>query len=368
MRLENTTGGASKFWEAEVTGNQTTIRFGKLGTAGQTQVKTYASAAEAQAAIAKVAAKKLADGYVADGFVAAARGAGAATPTSGVTSGGAAPRTHAVVGLMAAAKLPLSERQTFAFYLNRILDTFSAFQKAVAAHENPEPGVRFAFAREIKPEVKADIAARHAAVVSSLHGPFGHSRVPTEANAPSEAELGALKSWLEELLAWQGQLQIGAFALGFDSPQASLAQATQSALQALPKLPDAALTQRTASQFAKLSESEAFEVFAAPDKFGYEVESLDGAPAAKFTRKLIGAERTHALLEQVKAAAEEDVASYDRGRAGKPTISSVEVLRAGAEVVGYKVTAHCNARPSDNDLLVDWMLDAKGRLLAEDTR
>jgi predicted DNA-binding WGR domain protein len=365
VRLESTTGGASKFWEAEVIGNQTTLRFGKIGTAGQTQVKTYGSAAEAQAAVAKATQKKLADGYSADAFTSAA---GGATATSGVTSAATGPKPHAVAGLMVAAKLPLGERQTFAFYLNRILDTFGAFEAAVDAHQNPEPGTRFAFSREIKPEVKAEIAARHASVVSSLHGPYEGSRAPTEANAPSEAALAELGAWLQDLLAWQGQLQIGAFALGFDSPQDSLAQATKSAIQALPRLPAAGLTQRSAAQFAKLSESETLAVFAAPDTYGYQVDRLDDGPAAKLVKKLIGPERTQALLDQVKAAAELDVGSDADGKPGKPTISSVDVLRSGGEVVGYKVTAHCNAQPSDNDLLVDWMLDAKGRLLAEDTR
>lgn len=365
MRLENTTGGASKFWEAEVSGNQTTIRFGKIGTDGQTQVKTYASEAEAQAAIDKVAHKKLADGYVADGYTA---GSGAAPAVSGVTAGAAAPKTHAVADLMVAAKLPLSERKTFAYYLNRIIVTFGEFQKVVAAHQDPAPGDKFAFVKEIKPEVKADIAARHEAVVGQLQGPYAHSLVPTETNSPGEAVVAEMGAWLKDLLAWQGAIEMGPLALGFDHAQSHLASAIEYALGALPQVPAAELTQLGAAKFAKLGESDAFTVFAEPEKFGYQVEGLDDAIAAKLVKKLIGPERTKALLDQVKAAAEQDVEYDDHGKAGKPTISSVDVIKNGSETVGYKVTAHCNAQPSDNDLLVDWLLDAKGKLLAEDTR
>jgi predicted DNA-binding WGR domain protein len=38
-RLENTTGNSSKFWEIDVDGSTTTVRYGKIGSSGQTQTK-----------------------------------------------------------------------------------------------------------------------------------------------------------------------------------------------------------------------------------------------------------------------------------------------------------------------------------------
>ena len=38
-----------KFWNIEVTGTYSEVTFGKVGTAGQRQRKTFATAAEAQA-------------------------------------------------------------------------------------------------------------------------------------------------------------------------------------------------------------------------------------------------------------------------------------------------------------------------------
>lgn len=56
-------GGGSKFWEGEVEGSTLRIRFGKTGTAGQTQEKLLASPEAAQKELARRAAEKLGKGY-----------------------------------------------------------------------------------------------------------------------------------------------------------------------------------------------------------------------------------------------------------------------------------------------------------------
>ena len=53
----------SKFWEVTVKGKQTTVRYGKIDSKGQTSVKTHASAAAAKAFAAKEAAGKEKKGY-----------------------------------------------------------------------------------------------------------------------------------------------------------------------------------------------------------------------------------------------------------------------------------------------------------------
>lgn len=363
VRLENTAGGASKFWEAQVNGHQATIRFGKIGTAGQTQIKTYGSEAEAKAAVEKVAKKKLADGYLADAY-----GAGTApTVASGVTAGAGEPRPHALAEVMS-SRLSLNERNRFAYYLQQVVDGLGAFRKKVDAHVNPAPGTPLGRVKEIPLEVKADIAAKHDEVVARLADRYQAFLKPTNDNSPSLELLDEVGAWLKALSTWQGELKIGAFALGFDSPQGPFANALTASLAALPVPPNPELTNLNAAQFAKLGESNVFAVFADPEKFGYRLEAMDEAVGKKFITKLIGADRVKELLAEVKAAAEQDVEYAPRGRAGKPTLTDLEVLKNGDETVAYKVTAHCNAQPSDNDLLVDWTLDAKGKLLTSDTR
>ncbi len=54
---------ASKFWDGAVTGKQLTVRFGKLGATGQTQVKEFASELAAKTALNKLIAEKTGKGY-----------------------------------------------------------------------------------------------------------------------------------------------------------------------------------------------------------------------------------------------------------------------------------------------------------------
>jgi uncharacterized protein (TIGR02996 family) len=61
--FEFSEGTSNKFWRIEVSGNRTTVTYGKIGTAGQTQVKDHADAAAAQKEHDKLVAEKLKKGY-----------------------------------------------------------------------------------------------------------------------------------------------------------------------------------------------------------------------------------------------------------------------------------------------------------------
>ncbi|MDX3729613.1 DUF4132 domain-containing protein [Streptomyces caniscabiei] len=62
-RWECAEGSSSKFWEAETDGTTVTVRYGRLGTEGRTQVKDCASAEEAAEYVRKTAAAKERKGY-----------------------------------------------------------------------------------------------------------------------------------------------------------------------------------------------------------------------------------------------------------------------------------------------------------------
>ncbi|MEW9533096.1 WGR and DUF4132 domain-containing protein [Microbispora sp. NPDC049125] len=64
-------GGSAKFWEVRQNGTELNIRYGRLGAAGQAQVKSFDSAASAAAAADKLVAEKLRKGYTEDEAVAA---------------------------------------------------------------------------------------------------------------------------------------------------------------------------------------------------------------------------------------------------------------------------------------------------------
>jgi predicted DNA-binding WGR domain protein len=56
-------GSSSKFWEVAVSGNDVTVRFGRIGTGGQTQTKTFADGEKAQKHAEKLIAEKTGKGY-----------------------------------------------------------------------------------------------------------------------------------------------------------------------------------------------------------------------------------------------------------------------------------------------------------------
>jgi uncharacterized protein (TIGR02996 family) len=62
-RFEFKEGSSHKFWEITVEGNAFTVRYGKVGTDGQVQTKTYKDAAKAEAEAQKKIAEKTKKGY-----------------------------------------------------------------------------------------------------------------------------------------------------------------------------------------------------------------------------------------------------------------------------------------------------------------
>lgn len=63
-RFEFSTGGSDKFWEVEQNGNDVTVRYGRIGTNGLTQTKSYGSPEAANKEHDKLVAEKLKKGYV----------------------------------------------------------------------------------------------------------------------------------------------------------------------------------------------------------------------------------------------------------------------------------------------------------------
>ncbi|AKJ04056.1 putative DNA-binding WGR domain protein [Archangium gephyra] len=62
-RFEFVEGASKKFWEIELQGTEFTVRWGRIGTNGQTQQKSFANTAKAQAEHDKLIAEKQKKGY-----------------------------------------------------------------------------------------------------------------------------------------------------------------------------------------------------------------------------------------------------------------------------------------------------------------
>jgi predicted DNA-binding WGR domain protein len=66
-RFEFVGGSSQKFWEISVSGNSFTVRFGRIGTAGQSQTKTFADEAKAKREAENLISEKVKKGYVENG-------------------------------------------------------------------------------------------------------------------------------------------------------------------------------------------------------------------------------------------------------------------------------------------------------------
>ena len=62
--FEFTDDKSNKFWEISLEGTSVTVRFGRIGTNGQTQTKTFPDAAAAQQHHDKLVEEKTGKGYV----------------------------------------------------------------------------------------------------------------------------------------------------------------------------------------------------------------------------------------------------------------------------------------------------------------
>lgn len=79
-RFELVDGTSNKFWEIDVEGEAYTVRYGRIGTDGQTKTKTFDSEVEAQKAADKAIGQKVKKGYAQVGSPTAATAATVPTP------------------------------------------------------------------------------------------------------------------------------------------------------------------------------------------------------------------------------------------------------------------------------------------------
>jgi len=63
-RFELSEGRSNKFWEVSAVGTEVTVRFGRIGTEGQTQVKSFPDTATADKHLEKLIGEKVKKGYV----------------------------------------------------------------------------------------------------------------------------------------------------------------------------------------------------------------------------------------------------------------------------------------------------------------
>lgn len=99
-------GSSNKFWNIVLDGSSHTVNFGRIGTAGQSQTKDFASDAEAKKSYDKLVAEKLKKGYADSGSASSGSDSAAAgaTASKSETAAKEAPATPAAVAKTAKRK------------------------------------------------------------------------------------------------------------------------------------------------------------------------------------------------------------------------------------------------------------------------
>lgn len=113
-RFEFSEGASNKFWEIEQDGSDLVIRWGRIGTQGQSQTKNFADAAKAASALDKLVSEKTGKGYVeagadaATGSPAAVNAAKDKKKNSAPVAPAATPASSAVAAAPAATLTPVA--------------------------------------------------------------------------------------------------------------------------------------------------------------------------------------------------------------------------------------------------------------------
>lgn len=177
-RFEFTEGTSKKFWEIELQDTGFTVRWGRIGTNGQSQQKSFANAQKAQAEHDKLIAEKQKKGYAEVGGVP--NTVVAATPATTPNPPAASAEVEAAAPAPAAPAPSDSQRPIFwsESLVRRVYPRRGGMQVPVRALTSPKKtwaSVREAFTKLVPPNVllralggTAERAARTKAVASRL--------------------------------------------------------------------------------------------------------------------------------------------------------------------------------------------------------
>uniref|UniRef100_UPI000FE14A65 WGR domain-containing protein n=1 Tax=Methylobacterium sp. B34 TaxID=95563 RepID=UPI000FE14A65 len=190
-RYELVEGSAAKFWEVGVSGPTLTVRFGRLGTQGQSKDKTCADAAAAVKEKDKLVREKTAKGYVrADGAAPAPAPAAAPTPAPTAATSKPAP---------AQASGPVGET-----VVEPAAEPAAAPPPAEAPPEHvppPAPAAVFAavpLPTRLCPGPRPDAAEAWRAIAAPLAAALGDAEAARLAGAPPDRD--GLAAWLDAIV------------------------------------------------------------------------------------------------------------------------------------------------------------------------
>jgi uncharacterized protein (TIGR02996 family) len=146
-------GKSHKFWNIELTGTSFTVTYGKVGTKGQTQTKSFPDAARAQKEHDKLVAEKLKKGYS-----ETTSGAGSGTATTTTSAPAATPLRAAMESALVENPEDLAAHMAYADHLHEQGDPRGEFIQIQLALEQPTIG---AAARKPLQKREEELLAAH---------------------------------------------------------------------------------------------------------------------------------------------------------------------------------------------------------------
>ena len=225
-RYEFKEGASAKFWEHDVDGSRLIVRYGRLGTQGQTKEKTFANPEAARKEEAKLVKEKVGKGYVKSGETnSAAAPAPAAAPKADVPKAekkrAAKPRAvdepadepdvgQAPEPAVSSAAAP-SEEEGGKLFSARALPTRTRPEPAPSSGETSTPDEIWARFRQTAQSLGAEVSETPPAITSvnevvqwgaalhnwdALHGPGGRNCSGDPKHVARKSAAALLMEWL----------------------------------------------------------------------------------------------------------------------------------------------------------------------------
>jgi predicted DNA-binding WGR domain protein len=211
-RFEFVEGSSSKFWQIEQSGTSLTVKFGKLGANGQTQLKSLATDAAALKEQDKLVAEKLKKGYVevtaGQTALSAAAPAPAPATASAITSPAPAPVVAAPVAVPSSppplapssapaavsgsAPVPVAQEEDGVFWTDALKKRVFPRRGGMAVHVTPLKAAKKAWT-----DVKAGWAQRQnqVATTKELEARLA-AEAPSAGSVEEDAALVAVLTWV----------------------------------------------------------------------------------------------------------------------------------------------------------------------------
>jgi predicted DNA-binding WGR domain protein len=371
-RLENTSNGASKFWEVDVKGREAHVTYGRIGSAGKETVKTFATPAEAQAFAEKKIAEKLRGGYSADDAFDSSSagpvvlGAAASAPTLG---GVLQTRLN-----QAAIPPTVNLKEHYgavAYQLPRLVDGFATLIKELKAYQPKGQNSPLASLYTLDPALIPALEAKQKTVLDFVQGPAKPLMATPLSGNLSRAQLQPIHDSLLALSKWTNDgIKLPAMMPNTWRLLELVQAPIRFAASDLPNLDALTAPRLTAKAFAKLSEPERFNILENAERNGYVKEDLGDDEAQ--VKALIGDAGVKKILSHILEAIEEETEQWpdeeDDIEISAPSIASLNVVKSGSEILGYEVETHVNWQPADIDRIGKHMIMPDGTLFGEDVR